>query len=180
MSSTTGKNKTPSEHYPTPVNLVKSLVAQMIIKPTDKFCEPCRAEGNIYNQIPLPESQKSWAEIRDGVDYLTTKFEPQDIIITNPPFSLTCEFLAKSLSEIKPDGVIVYLQRVNFLGTVKRLPFWEAHGFPNKLAVNVPRPVFVKGDSDSCEYAWFIYDFGHRLPFINKGLNTLTWDKVKL
>jgi hypothetical protein len=180
MSSTTG-DVISQEHYPTPVNLVKALVNQMVIKPTDKFLEPCRADGNIYNQIELPDDQKSWSELRDGVDYLTTIFPPQDIIITNPPFSLTCEFLTKSLHELKPDGTLAYLQRVNFLGTVKRLPFWESSGYPDKLPVCVPRPHFVKGSKgDSCEYAWFIYDRGNRFPFINKGVGALEWDKVKL
>ncbi len=179
MSSTTG-NTIAQEHYPTPPNLVKSLVNNLVIKPTDNFLEPCRAEGNIYNQIDLPESQKHWAELRDGVDYLNTTFPPMDIIITNPPFSLTCEFLEKSLNELKPDGVLVYLQRVNYLGTIDRLPFWERIGHPNKFPVAVPRPSFVKGATDSCEYAWYIYDRGNRFPFIPNGVSNLKWNKVRL
>lgn len=181
MSSTNG-NVIAQEHYPTPVNLVKAITDQLIIKRGDTFLEPCRADGNIYNQINLPDSRKSWAEIRDGVDYLNTEFKQQDIIMTNPPFSLTCEFLTKSLSELKPDGTLMYLQRVNFLGSINRLPFWELVGMPDKFPVVVPRPKFVKQmkNTDSCEYAWFIYDRGNRLPFIKNGVSTLKWNKVKL
>lgn len=179
MSSTTG-DVIAQEHYPTPVNLVKAITDQLILKRGDTFLEPCRADGHIYNQIALPDSQKSWAEIRDGVDYLTTQFDQHDIIMTNPPFSLTCEFLEKSLNELKPNGTLVYLQRVNFLGSIERLPFWERVGMPDKFPVCIPRPSFVRGKTDSCEYAWFIYDRGNRLPFIKKGLSTLKWNKVKL
>ncbi len=179
MSSTNGETVA-HELYPTPHNLVHALINQLILKPTDNFLEPCRAAGNISNQIDLPESQKYWAELVEGVDYLKTDFPPMDIIITNPPFSLTCEFLEKSLSELKPDGVLAYLQRVNYLGAVERLPFWEKIGHPNKLPVAVPRPSFVKGKTDSCEYAWFIYDRGNRFPFIPSGVSNLKWNKVRL
>ena len=179
MSSTTG-NTIDQEHYPTPHNLVKALVDNLIIKPNDKFLEPCRADGNISNQISLPDSNKYWAELREGVDYLKTPFPPMDIIITNPPFSLTCEFLEKSLDELKPDGALAYLQRVNFLGTIERLPFWKRVGHPDKLPVVVPRPSFVNGKTDSCEYAWLIYDRGNRFPFIKSGVSNLKWNKVRL
>jgi len=182
MSSTKG-NTILQEHYPTPINAVKALVDQLVVLPNDKFLEPCRAEGNIYQQIILPESQKYWAEIRDGVDYLNTPFPKMDIIITNPPFSLTCEFLEKSLSELSEKGVLAYLQRVNYLGAAIRLPFWERVGTPNKFPVLVPRPSFVKrgkGSQDSCEYAWFIYDRGNRLPFMKHGVSQIKWNKVRL
>ena len=176
MSSTTGKT-IPNENYPTPHALVKSLINQLVIKPTDNFLEPCRAGGNIYNQINLPEPQKHWAELREGVDYLKTPFPKMDIIITNPPFSLMCEFLEKSLSELKPNGALAYLQRVNYLGSIKRLPFWERVGHPDKFPTIVPRPSFVKKATASCEYAWFIYDHGNRFPFIKSGVSNLKWNK---
>jgi len=179
MSSTRG-NVISQEHYPTPINLVKALIDRLIVKRSDLFLEPCKADGNIYNLIDLPEAQKSWAELSFGVDYLKTEFPKQDIIITNPPFSLTCEFFRKSLSELQPDGTLAYLQRVNFLGSQIRLPFWQEIGFPNKFPVIIPRPSFVYGSTDSTEYAWFIYDFGHRFLTIPKGVSSLTWNKVPL
>ena len=182
MSSTSG-DVISQEHYPTPINAIKALTDQMVILPNDKFLEPCRAGGNIYNLINLPDPQKYWAELSDGVDYLNTLFPMMDIIITNPPFSLTCEFLQKSLMELSPTGTLAYLQRVNYLGSKVRVPFWESVGYPDKFPVLVPRPSFVKrgkGSQDSCEYAWFIYDRGNRFPFIKKGLSNILWDKVKL
>ena len=163
MSSTTG-NTIERELYPTPSSAVAALIRRIQFRQCDTFMEPCRAEGNIYDAVLLPAGQKEWAEIRHGRDYLDWDFGRQfDVIITNPPFSLTEEFLRKSLSELAPDGTLIYLQRVNFLGSKRRVPFWAEIGFPNKTPILVPRPRFVGGGSDSCEYCWFIWDRGNRV-----------------
>lgn len=163
MSSTTGK-VIECEVYPTPADAVAVLMAVVQFRQGDQFCEPCRGEGAIYEAVPLPESAKHWAEIRQGRDYLGHDFGIRfDVIITNPPFSLTEPFLEKSMAELTEDGTLCYLQRVNFLGSRKRVPFWQRLGFPNKTPILVPRPRFVAGGSDSCEYCWFIWDKGGRV-----------------
>lgn len=170
MSSTHGKVRA-NELYPTPDNVVDALLAQLVLRPGDKFLEPCRGTDAIFGKVTVPDTLKSWAELDRGVNYLTTEFEQQDVIITNPPFSLTVEFLTKSLSELAPDGTLAYLQRVNFLGSKLRVPFWAEVGFPNKTPIIVPRPRFVGGGSDSCEYSWFIWDKGNRFPNMPQGLS---------
>jgi hypothetical protein len=57
---------------------------------------------------------------------------------------------------------VVYLLRLNFLGSAKRKPFWDAHP-PTHLLTITPRPSFVNGGSDSCEYGWFCWDRGGRV-----------------
>lgn len=170
MSSTIGK-KMARDDYPTPVNAVEALLSKLKLRPEDKFLEPCRGTKNIFDRICLPEEQKYWAEIQEGVDYLSTNFTQQDVIITNPPFSLTVEFIKKSLSELVDDGTLAYLQRVNFLGSKCRVDFWTEIGFPNKTPVIVPRPRFVNGGSDSCEYMWMIWDKGNRFSDIPNGIS---------
>ena len=173
MSSTNG-NVLPHEAYPTPLHNVKALMSRITFRPTDKFLEPCKGKGNILNQVPVDKSQKYFAEVQDGVDYLTTSFPQMDVIITNPPFSLTTEFLTKSRSELAPDGTLIYLQRLNFLGSAKRIPFWKKFTYPQKLIVLVPRPKFVYGRSDSNDYAWFVWDYGNRLkdlPFLSNSVS---------
>lgn len=170
MSSTIG-NKVARDDYPTPINAVEALLSKLTLRPNDKFLEPCRGTRNIFDRVCLPEKQKFWAEIQEGVDYLTTDFTSQDVIITNPPFSLTIEFIKKSLSELADDGTLAYLQRVNFLGSKCRIEFWEEIGFPNKTPVIIPRPRFVNGGSDSCEYMWMIWDKGNRFSEIPNGIS---------
>ncbi len=172
MSSTNGTVRA-NEFYPTPDNVVDALLAQLQLRQEDTFLEPCKGEGAIYNKVNLAEWDKTYAEITMGLDYLDIDYGDYlfDVIITNPPFSLTEEFLRKSLKELAPDGTLAYLQRVNFLGSKRRVPFWAEVGFPNKTPVIVPRPRFVGGGSDSCEYCWFIYDKGNRFPNLPQGIS---------
>ena len=163
MSSRNGSSIIKSDAYPTPPHVVAALLKMVTFNPTDTFLEPCRGvERNIYNQIPLPDDKKYWAELAEGIDYLTTPFQPVDVIITNPPFSCSEEFIEKCLSELKPGGTFIFLQRVNFLGSIKRVDFWRKVGMPQKQSVIVPRPRFALGGTDSCEYAWFVFDLGNR------------------
>jgi hypothetical protein len=75
------------------------------------------------------------------------------------PYSLALPFLRKSLSEA---DTVVYLLRLNFLGSVTRKRFWDAYP-PTHLFTITPRPRFVNGGSDACEYGWFLWDRGERV-----------------
>lgn len=174
MSSTTG-NVVENENYPTPESAVRALLAKLDIKPADSFLEPCCGDlvdedGNplpcIFNLVDLPESQKDWAEIRSGREFLGMDFDGRkyDLIITNPPFSLSCEFLTKCMDLLAADGTLIFLQRVNWLGSKKRVKFWRDVTFPEKTPILVPRPKFnkAKKGTDSCEYCWYIWDKGGR------------------
>lgn len=154
-----------SDYYPTPQIVVDDLLKYVTFRENDSFLEPCRGEARrIYNSIlDVPESRKSFAELSEGIDYLATPFDKHDVIITNPPFSISEEFLRKAMREIKDDGTLIFLQRVNWLGSKKRVPMWTELGTPNKLCIIIPRVSFINGKTDSTEYAWFIWDFGNRV-----------------
>jgi hypothetical protein len=171
MSSTTGKGRIANDVYPTPLPALLPLLAHLTVRPTDTFLEPCRGDGAIYNQISGVK-QRRYAELREGIDYLNTPFEDIDLVITNPPFKLAEEFLRKTFSELNNGGTVAYLLRANFLGSLKRQALWETIGDPHKLNNIVPRPSFTGGGTDSCEYAWFVWDFGNRFTSL-KTIGTL-------
>lgn len=161
--SRTDKDVIPFEMYETPKDHIAALMANIEFRDTDMFLEPCKANGNIYNAVPLLDDQKDWAEIQLGRDYLEHDFGRKfDIIITNPPFSLTPQFLRKSFSELKPDGTLIYLQRLNYLGSRARVPLWRDIGTPDHLPILVPRPSFTGSGTDATEYCWYIWDRGGR------------------
>lgn len=90
-------------------------------------------------------------------DYLTSPVSDYDMIITNPPFSLSVQFAEKAISEVHDGGYVILLQRLNWLGSKKRKKFWDS--MPLKtVAVHHRRPSF-KGTSgtDSIEYAHFVF-----------------------
>jgi hypothetical protein len=183
MSHTKGESLT-NDNYPTPVCVVEALMAAIDLRPNDRFLEPCRGLNRvIYDRVQGTTLTKSWAELDEGVDYLTTPFAKQDVIITNPPFTLTEQFLRKSFSELADDGTLIYLQRVNYLGSIDRLDMWAELTYPPKHPIIVPRPKFVGKGSDSCEYIWMIWDRGGRCERIPTGFSAIlsaTGDSKKL
>jgi hypothetical protein len=100
-----------------------------------------------------------------GVDFLKSEPEPEfDLIITNPPFSYAQEFIDQALACRKSrESVVAMVLRLNFLGSIKRAA-WFRQRMPD-VYVTPKRPKFVpkgmgepgKSYSDSCEYAWFIW-----------------------
>jgi hypothetical protein len=160
MSSTgRGGVKLDQDKYYTPIWCVEKLISKIHITEIKSFLEPCKGDGRILTYIPT-DITRDWCELSDDKDYLT--FIPSmeyDLIITNPPFSLSIEFLTKSLKEAK---TVCYLQRLNWLGSKTRKDFWNTNT-PDKLFILSQRPQFMKemglkSGSDSTEYAWFIWD----------------------
>lgn len=178
MSSTNrGSKRIANDKYNTPQTAIDSLLDVVRFDNCYRFLEPCRGDGAILNSIPVTD--RWWAEIDCGIDYLTTTFTNVDLIITNPPFTLALEFLQKSLAEADS---VWYLLRLNFLGSKRRKPFWNANPPTHQLVLS-ERPCFVwvckdckamydpdsttvcevcggkvRAQTDSIEYAWFGWD----------------------
>ena len=147
-----------NDYYPTPISAITPLLDRIDFGKVTTFLEPCCGDDRILDLIPK-DKIKFWAEISKGKNYFDYQFEDIDLIITNPPFSIAIEFLAKSLSEGK---TICYLQRLNWLGSKARKDFWNSNP-PDKIFVLSKRPQFKRelglgNGSDSTEYAWFIWD----------------------
>ncbi|MBS3974739.1 MAG: hypothetical protein KGZ89_07740 [Actinobacteria bacterium] len=150
-------DKPSNEYYPTPEYTVLDLFEVIPMRRDWTYLEPCRGEAKSFYKY-MPEGSQ-WAELSEGVDYLTTKFEHVDCIITNPPFSLSVPFLEKSFTEA---DVIIYLQRANFLGSKKRKEFWNANK-PDALITLTKRPKFKGSRNDMTEYCYYIWDRKNRL-----------------
>lgn len=141
-----------NEYYATPDETVQRLLSVIPINPAWTYLEPCKGKAEaIYRYMP---EGSQWAELSEGVDYLATEFKPVDCIITNPPFSLTPQFLEKSLREA---DVVIYLQRLNYLATIGRKEFWN-NNKPNHLIVLSKRPSFAGKGTDMVDYCWYIWD----------------------
>lgn len=96
-------------------------------------------------------------------DYLTWDCRPAgkyDVVISNPPFSIAMEIIQKSFQ--LTNGHVVMLQRLNFLGSKKRAPFWWKYP-PDIYVLGMNRPSFkADGSTDSIEYGWFVWPPGER------------------
>lgn len=147
-----GDVRNPYDFYPTPDSCVCQILNEVDFTKVKSFVEPCRGDGVIYNKIP-EGIIKDFAEIREGRDYLRETYK-SDLVITNPPFSIALDFLQKSLSE---STSVVYLLRLNFLGSQKRKEFWNTNP-PTHIFVLSKRPSFTGKGTDATEYAWFVWD----------------------
>lgn len=87
------------------------------------------------------------------------------IIITNPPFNLAQEFTEQALEMVGSGGLVIMLQRLNWLGSQKRKPMWQKLPLA-AVYVHSKRPGFdpaKPSKTDSTEYAHFVFCKGYEL-----------------
>lgn len=107
-------------------------------------------------------------------DYLKLKLgEAPDVIITNPPFNIALDVIKKSIEDVKDDGYVVMLLRLNFLGSQSRKPFFEGN-MPKYIFVHHERMSFYpdglidpktgrkKKGTDSIEYCHMVWQKGFK------------------
>ena len=112
-------------------------------------------------------------------DYLKTELEYKpDVCISNPPFFKCLDFIKKALSDVKDDGYVIMLLRLNFFGSKERKSFFNEF-MPEYCFVHHSRIGFTdkkdesgyivfdkdglpkKGGTDSIEYAHFVWRKGY-------------------
>lgn len=168
MSATNrGSKREAQDLYSTPESAFKPLIPYL--PKTVSFWEPAAGDGRLIKML-RKSGREAWGcdlnhgfnlysmgEVKNeleqnksfGQDFLAD-FQLREFIITNPPFSLAEEFVRHSL-EVADETMM--LLRLNFLGSSKRRDWFRAHE-PNAMFVITPRPSFVNGGSDACEYMW--------------------------
>lgn len=150
-----------NDFYPTPEKLAPALMSLINFKDGDVLLEPAKGQkGNqpFYDAFPASH-ERLWAEIDQGVDYFKNEFSA-DVVISNPPFNLAEEFIVKAIDELKLGGMLIFLLRVNYLGSQKRYEsLWQQDKYkPKQIITLVQRPSFTgNGATDSTEYALFVW-----------------------
>ena len=103
-----------------------------------------------------------------GVNFLNVpSYESRkyDMIITNPPFNQAQAFTEHALEMVKEGGLVIMLQRLNWLGSQKRKPMWQKLPLA-AVYVHSKRPGFdpeKPSKTDSTEYAHFVFCKGYEL-----------------
>lgn len=103
-----------------------------------------------------------------GVNFLNVPsalLPKYDVLITNPPFNQAQEFTEHALEMVKEGGLVIMLQRLNWLGSQKRKPMWQKLPLA-AVYVHSKRPGFdpeKPSKTDSTEYAHFVFCKGHEL-----------------
>lgn len=188
MSSTNrGTDRNKFDYYVTPqkdiVNFLEAFKRNHNDLENIKNVLDPSAGGDQNNEMSYPEAIKkvyfNWnvetLDIRTdsrakhkGIDYLKRNiseilpdYKP-DIIFTNPPFNLAMDFIKKALNEVRTDGYVIMLLRLNFLGSKDRNK-WLKSNMPHEIYVHSKRMSFTKnGGTDSIEYAHFVWKKGSK------------------
>ena len=118
---------------------------------------------------------------KNKVDYLQYKmpYEP-DMIITNPPFNIATSIIEKAIADVREDGYVIMLLRLNFFGSKEREKFFEKYipewcfvhhiriGFQDKkdengyTIINPKTGLAKKGSTDSIEYCHMVFRKGYK------------------
>lgn len=190
MSATNrGKKREKNDFYPTDPRLVAYLLRRAGHRlPPGVWWEPMVGAGAVVRAVEAwrPGQQRwsctdinpAWMTACEGlflpdgpiVEHATCDFlsgvganlTRPNVVLTNPAFCVSQATAEEALKYLAPTGVLCLLLPVNFLGSLDRIPFWQARHKPD-LYVLSPRPSFGlnkhgKPGTDACEYAWFLWD----------------------
>lgn len=190
MSATnrTADQRLPDDVYETPAWCVDRLLDRLPVLMRGHALEPCAGSGNIiravnahnarYAMSKMPKSSLKWDIVEKRPDckpalsklgsywiddfftwhpVVSPALTVYNVAITNPPFSLAMPFLEKCLPIA---DWVVFLLRINFLGSEDRADFWPS-AMPDVYVIP-NRPIFganKKGKlgTDATEYAWFVW-----------------------
>jgi len=180
MSSKGRKDVEENEFYPTPRDAIISMLETDLIEiPGGTWIEPCAGTGRIVSTVNEFRGDINWIMCE-----LNGEFDPQlsqlcrpgrdiiapygdfvhrswpypvaDVLIMNPPFSLTFQFVLAALERAR---IVLCVQRQGWFGTKERSPWLQRH-CPDSFQLPW-RPSFrPDGKTDSCEYCWFHWPEG--------------------
>ena len=189
MSSTNrGTQRNADDYYVTPHWLIEDFLAAfsencrfnfdeqaypLMLDPSAGGCDkyemsyPTVLEKHGFNVNSWDIREDSRANLK-GVNFLnvpTYESRKYDMIITNPPFNVAQEFTEHALEMVKEGGLVIMLQRLNWLGSQKRKPMWQKLPLA-AVYVHSKRPGFdpqKPSKTDSTEYAHFVFCKGYEL-----------------
>lgn len=165
------KTRVGSDNFQTPawpvealVNFINSdLVSQSTLPKDADILDPCCGKGNILiTLISLGYLNVGGLDKETGFDFLTDPLPADtDVIITNPPYSIKDDFIAKCYEYKKPFALLMPLTA---LEGKKRLALYKEHGMQLCL---LPRRVNFETPSGIGKGAWFPvgwFTHGFKLP----------------
>lgn len=155
-----------TDYYPTPPEVTHALMKflQSVVGITLKTChEPACGEGDMSEVIAGYGVEVFSSDLIDrgygktGIDYLKYRPAYRDAVITNPPFSLSEQFIEKA---VKESGIVCMLLKANYFHASRRLQMFKN----NPPAYVLPltwRPNWYfkkqKGSSPTMDVSWYVW-----------------------
>jgi len=170
------------DYYITPIDKIQEFLNEFIKHEPNAFIGQnldCCAGGDKNHLMSYPEALKSLGihnvhtiDIREDslaankCDYLQTPYTNIfDMIITNPPFNIAREIIEKALIDVKDNGFVIMLLRLNFFGGKLRKDLWDKQ-MPKYAFVHNKRLSFTDDNkTDSIEYMHCVWQKGYYPEF---------------
>lgn len=182
MSSTNRSNSRDehiADYYVTPVDKINEFLKEFTkiegnIFENSKILDPC-AGGDELHEMSYPKALSQYINKIDTIDiredsladikgsYLDIDCKNKyDVIITNPPFNISLDIIKKALDDVKDNGYVIMLLRLNYFGSKARKPFWK-NIMAKYTFVHSKRIGFTdNGKTDSIEYMHLVFQKGYR------------------
>lgn len=165
-----------SDYYVTPIGAVENFLHRLneidssILSSCNSILD-CSAGGDKNNAMTYPFALRGFGKSTDTIDiredsladtigdYLEYECKDKyDLVISNPPFNLALEFIQKALDDVKDNGYVIMLLRLNFLEGLKRKDLLWDNIMPKYIFVHSKRMSFTdSGKTDSVAYAHYVF-----------------------
>lgn len=185
MSSTNrsnARNEHVADYYVTPIDKIVEFLNEFeqveSLDKNMKILDNCSG-GDVNHPMSYPEALKqqgfnnihtldiredSLAQIKDDYLHIDCK-NTYDMIITNPPFNISLDIIKKALDDVKDNGYVVMLLRLNYLEGKTRKEFWK-NNMAKYIFVHSKRMSFTDdGKTDSIAYAHYVWQKGYNTNF---------------
>jgi len=159
-----------NDYYATPPSAVKRLLEVETFSP--KILEPACGQGHISEVLVEHWYTVESSDVVDRwygemSDFLAREELFDGSIITNPPFSMSQEFVEKALSLIPEWNKVAMLLRIQFLEWVKRHEMFKH--FPPRYVYVFSRNIrcakngdFANATGNASTYTWVVWVKGYR------------------
>lgn len=175
------EEREPNDFYSTDPKAVRTLMERLQIDKKTVIYECACGSGNIsrelesmgYTVISTDLVNRGYGT--PGIDFLQVKTIPSNcMILTNPPYKYTTEFIEHSISLLPMGGVAAFLLNISYLSGKARYRDIYAKGLLEKVYIFSGRGHCYKNDintghSSPVNYAWYLFRKGY------KGLPTIEW-----
>lgn len=166
------RKRSKSDYYPTPPECTIALLDFLKLDKTFTVWECASGEGDMSKILEKYFDNVISTDINMGIDFLHSNYEC-DAIITNPPFSLSTDFIKKALNDC---DIVAMLFKSQFWHSKKRYDIYEKYK-PSYILPLTWRPDFLfkernVGDkaSPTMEVLWTVWI---------KGNNNCTYQPLK-
>lgn len=163
LTNATAVDRNKTDFYPTPHEATIALLKYLNIPKRAVIWEPACGQGHIAKVLKQFEYKVVSSELYNhgygmtGIDFLQTKdFYRSEWIITNPPFSLSEEFILKCISYQIPFALLLKAQ---YWHSAKRRKLFEEYT-PSHILPLTWRPDFLFGakkGSPTMDCIWTVW-----------------------